>query len=114
VQVLAAHRVELAGDRKAGGALLDQHTADAGAARLPVDPGEDDEHPGFLGAADQGFDRCSSDTLTNMGFLAGLSEEAEVAQGRVPAAADDQGVVHGQAERLSGLDDVPGDRDVGL
>src|SRR5271166_4193772 len=46
VQILAAHRVELAGDRKPGGALLDQYAADAGAARLSIDPGEDDKHPG--------------------------------------------------------------------
>ncbi len=56
VQILAAHRVVFAGDGKAGGALLDQYTADAGAAGLPVDPGEDDEHAGLIGPADQGLD----------------------------------------------------------
>src|ERR1700730_9398341 len=53
VQVFAAHRVIGAGDRKAGGALLDQDAADAGAAGLAVDAGEDDEHLGLLGPADQ-------------------------------------------------------------
>ena len=56
MQVLAAHRVVGAGDRKAGGALLDQDAADALAAGLPVDPGEDDEHLRLVGAADQGLD----------------------------------------------------------
>ena len=45
-----------AGDREAGGALLDQHAADAVAAGLPVDPGEDDEHLRLVGPADQRLD----------------------------------------------------------
>ena len=32
----------------------------------------------------------------------------------MPAAADDQVVVHRDAERLGGIDDVAGDRDVGF
>ena len=56
VQVLAAHRVIGAGHRKARRAALDQHAADALAARLAVDAGEDDEHAGLLGPADQRLD----------------------------------------------------------
>ena len=56
VQVFAAHRVVGAGDRKAGGAPLDQDAADPLAAGPPVDPGEDDEHLRLVGAADQGLD----------------------------------------------------------
>ena len=42
------------------------------------------------------------------------SNQAEVAQARVLAAADDQAVMHGHTERLGGLDDVSGDGDVRL
>ena len=42
------------------------------------------------------------------------SNQAEVAQARVPAAADDQMIVHRDTERLGGLDDVSGDGDVRL
>ena len=41
-------------------------------------------------------------------------QHAHVAQAGMPAAADDQVVVHGDAERLGGADDVAGHRDVGL
>src|SRR5262249_44187233 len=58
--------------------------------------------------------RCSSDKLTNTVFLPCFSQQAEVAQAGVPAAADYQMVVHGHAERLRRLDDVLGDGDVGL
>src|ERR1700730_4669580 len=42
------------------------------------------------------------------------SNQAEVAQARVPSAADDQVIVHGHAERLGGFDDIFGDGDVRL
>ena len=41
---------------KPGRALLDQHAADALAARLAVDAGEHDEHARLVGAADQRLD----------------------------------------------------------
>src|SRR5215469_7305535 len=66
VQVLSAHRVELAGDREAGGALFDEDTADAGAARLPVDAGEDDEHPGLFSPADQRLDAVEPQRVADM------------------------------------------------
>jgi hypothetical protein len=40
------------------------------------------------------------------------SNQAKVAHARGPAAADDQVLVHGHAERSGGLDDVSGDGDV--
>src|SRR6516225_12190603 len=43
-----------------------------------------------------------------------VSNQTEVAQAGVPAAAEDQVVVHGHAERRGGSDDVLGDRDVRL
>ena len=43
-----------------------------------------------------------------------LAQQAEVAQAGVAAAADDQVVVHRDAERLGGVDDVARDGDVGL
>src|SRR6516162_3147851 len=43
-----------------------------------------------------------------------VSNQTEVAQAGVPAAADDQVVVHGHAERRGGSDDVLGDGDVRL
>ena len=66
MQILAAHRVVFAGDRKPGGALLDEHAADAGAAGLAVDAGEDDEHPGFVGAADQGLHTVEPQCIADM------------------------------------------------
>jgi hypothetical protein len=43
-----------------------------------------------------------------------MGSTPEVAQAGVPAAADDQVVVHGHAERLGGPDDVLGDGNVCL
>jgi hypothetical protein len=46
-------RSRRAGDRKAGGAPLDEDAADALAAGPSVDPGEDDKHLRLAGPADQ-------------------------------------------------------------
>ena len=42
------------------------------------------------------------------------SQQAKVAQASVPAAADDQMIMNGYAERRGGFDDVLSDRDVRL
>ncbi len=63
VQVLAAHGVIGAGDLEARRVALDQHAADAFAARLAVDAAEDDEHAGFVGAADQRLDAVEHDAV---------------------------------------------------
>ncbi len=65
VQVLAAHRVVGCGDRKAGRALLDQDAADALAAGLAVDAGEDDEILRLLGPADQRLDAVQSQPVAD-------------------------------------------------
>src|SRR5260370_27878870 len=66
VQVLAAHRGVRAGDRKAGGAPLDQDAADPLAAGPPVDPGEDDKHLRLVGPADQGLDAVEPERIAGM------------------------------------------------
>ena len=55
-EVLAAHRVIACRDLETRRAWLDQNTADAVAARLAVDPGEDDEPCRLVGPADQRLD----------------------------------------------------------
>ena len=53
VQIFAAHGVVGAGHLEALRAGLEQHAADALAARLAIDPGEHDEHAGLPRSADQ-------------------------------------------------------------
>ena len=65
VQIFAAHRVIGAGHRETRRPLLDQDAADALAARLFVDAGEDDEHAGLLGAADQGLDAVEPEPVAD-------------------------------------------------
>ena len=65
VQVFAAHRVIGAGHRKAGRAALDQDAADALAAGFFVDAGEDDEHRGLGGAADQRLDAVEAQLVAD-------------------------------------------------
>ena len=91
VQVLAAHRVVGAGDRKAGGAPLDQDAADPLAAGPPVDPGEDDKHLRLVGPADQGLDAVELE-----GVAAGV--DIGLVIGDVGA-----GVGLGHADRQDGL-----------
>ena len=63
VQVFAAHGVIGAGHLEARRVGFQQHAADALAAGLAVDPGEDHEHAGLAGAADQGLGAVEDDAV---------------------------------------------------